>query len=217
VRTGPYADRRDAGAALAADERLTVHAGRDAVVLALPRGGVPVASPIADALDASLDVVLVRKLGFPGQGELAMGAIASVGGVVEVVRNERVAARVADATFLEVYRRELKALRDSDARYREGRAVVGVRARVVVLVDDGLATGSSMRAAIAAVRTQQPELVVVAVPVGPDETCEELGREADEVVCAWVPPTFVAVGQAYLDFSPTTDEEVRAALRPPPS
>jgi predicted phosphoribosyltransferase len=214
VRTGLYADRGDAGAALAADERLTAYAGREAVVLALPRGGVPVASPIAEALDAALDVVLVRKLGFPGQDELAMGAIASIGGVVEVVRNERIAARVGDARFLEVYRRELQELRESSTRYREGRPVVAIRGRTVILVDDGLATGSTMRAAIAAVRTQQPERVVVAVPVGPASSCEALGREADDLVCPWVPSAFVAVGQAYLDFSPTTDEEVRAALRP---
>jgi putative phosphoribosyl transferase len=212
VRSGQYADRRDAGRVLAADERLARYAGEDVVVLGLPRGGVPVAAPVANALQAPLDVVLVRKLGTPGHDELAMGAIASIGGSIEVVRNEPVVARVSNSDFVEVYRRELLELREREVRYRGGRPPVVVRGRVAILVDDGLATGSTMRAAIAAVRTQQPERVVVAVPVGAEAACRELATQADDVVCAWVPQAFLAVGQAYLDFGQTTDDEVRAAL-----
>jgi putative phosphoribosyl transferase len=212
VRHRPYVDRADAGAVLAADERLTGLQGRDVVVLALPRGGVPVAVPVSRALGAVLDVVIVRKLGVPGHAELAMGAIASIGNAIEVVRNGRVADRVPDAAYVAVYRRELAALRERHVRFRDGRPDLSIRGRVTVLVDDGLATGSTMRAAIAAVRTQQPELVVVAVPVGSDAACAALELEVDVFVCAWVPPDFAAVGQAYLDFTPTTDAEVRRAL-----
>ncbi len=212
MRHKPYADRADAGAVLAADERLTVLAGRDVVVLALPRGGVPVAVPVAQALGAGLDVVIVRKLGVPGHEELAMGAVASVGNAIELVRNGRVADRVPDAAYVAVYRRELAALREQHVRLRTGRPHLSLRGRVAVLVDDGLATGSTMRAAIAAVRTQQPEVVVVAVPVGSEAACGSIELEADVLVCAWVPPDFAAVGQAYLDFTPTTDAEVRRAL-----
>lgn len=212
MRNGPYADRSEAGRVLAADERLAQYTGGDVVVLGLPRGGVPVAAPVAHALHAPLDVVLVRKLGAPGHAELAMGAIASIGGSIEVVRNDRVAARVTAPNFVEVYQRELFELRAREARYRGGRPPVVVRGRVAILVDDGLATGSTMRAAVAAVRTQQPERVVVAAPVGAESACRALSQEADEVVCAWIPKSFLAVGQAYVDFAQTSDEEVRAAL-----
>jgi predicted phosphoribosyltransferase len=212
VRNEPYADRDEGGRALAADERLSRYAGTAVIVLALPRGGVPVAVAIARRLQAPLDVLLVRKLGMPRQPELAMGAIASIGGSIEVVRNEAVAARVSDSDFVDVYRRELIELRARETRYRGARPPIAVRGRRAILVDDGLATGSTMRAAIAAVRTQQPEAVTVAVPVGADPTCRALEDDADEVVCAWVPRPFHAVGQAYDDFAQVTDEEVRAAL-----
>ena len=209
----PYADRTAAGRALA--HLLAGYAGRDdVVVLALPRGGVPVAVPVAEALGAPLDVLLVRKLGLPAQPELAMGAIAGVGGEVELVRNERVLrqGRVPEADLEAVRSRELLELRRREQEYRGGRPAVGVHDRVVVLVDDGLATGSTMRAAVAAVRSQTPSRVVVAVPVGSADTCSALAREADDVVCAWTPTPFYAVGQGYRDFGQTSDEEVRAAL-----
>ena len=215
MRQEPYVDRTEGGLVLAADERLTVYAGRDAVVLALPRGGVPVAVPVARALGAALDVILVRKLGVPGREELAMGAIATIGGSIRLVRNEQIAARLPEARFNEVYRREVLRLRQGEARYRGARPPVDVSGRVVVLIDDGLATGSTMRAAVAAVRTLQPDRVVVAVPVGAEGACRDLAGEADEVVCAWLPTTFRAVGAAYVDFGQVTDDEVAGALTMP--
>jgi predicted phosphoribosyltransferase len=205
-----FRDRRDAGRALAAE--LGHHAGRgDVLVLALPRGGVPVAHEVAAALAAPLDVFLVRKLGVPGREELAMGAIASGG--VRVV-NDRVVdelgipAEVIDtvtaAEGAELARRE--------AEYRAGRPPLDVRGKTAVLVDDGLATGSTMRAAVRAVRGLGPARVVVAVPVGAAATCAELAAEADEVVCPVRPEPFLAVGYAYRDFAQTTDAEVRALL-----
>jgi putative phosphoribosyl transferase len=210
---GPYADRREAGRALA--QALEAPEDRhDVVVLALPRGGVPVAAPVADALGAPLDVLLVRKLGLPGQPELAMGAIAGVGDRVEVVRNRRVleAARVSEEAFDEVYQQEVDELRRRERAYRGDRAAVPVRDRTVLLVDDGLATGSTMRAAVAAVRRQQPARVVVAVPVAARETCEALLELADDVTCVWRPEPFYSVGQGYLDFRATTDDEVQSLL-----
>lgn len=213
-RATPFADRDEAGRVLAAE--LTRYAGRDdVVVLALPRGGVPVAAPVARALPAPLDVLVVRKLGLPGQPEVAMGAIAGVGDSVELVRNERVLSVVAvpEEAFRAVHERELAELRRREAAYRDERPAVVVRGRVVVLVDDGLATGSTMLAAVAAVRRQAPARLVVAVPVGAADTCAALRREADDVVCAWTPEPFFAVGQGYHDFSATEDDEVTTALR----
>jgi putative phosphoribosyl transferase len=209
----PYADRDEAGRALA--EQLTSYAGRDdVVVLALPRGGVPVAAPVADALRAPLDVLLVRKLGLPGQPELAMGAVAGVGQRVEVVRNDHVLqrARVPEEAFEQVYRREVAELRRREQAYRGDRPAVPVEGKVAIVVDDGLATGSTVRAAVAALRRQDPGAVVVAVPVAAAQTCEQLRSEADEVVCAWTPEPFSAVGQGYLDFRPTDDEQVQRLL-----
>jgi predicted phosphoribosyltransferase len=205
-----YRDRFDAGRALAA--RLSRYAGRnDVVVLALPRGGVPVGFEVAQALGAPLDIFLVRKLGVPGHEELAMGALASGGTRVlnaEVVRALRIPEEVIDA----VAREEGRELERRERAYRGGRPPADVRGKIVILVDDGLATGSTMRAAVAALRKQQPGRVVVAVPVGAQETCEELRAEADEVVCARMPESFFAVGQWYDDFSQTTDDEVRDLL-----
>jgi putative phosphoribosyl transferase len=208
----PFADRRAAGRVLA--ERLTGHLPDDVLVLGLPRGGVPVAVEIAKSLGAAVDVLVVRKLGLPAQPELAMGAIAAVGDAVETVRNRMVIehAGVQEATFSAVWRREAEELQRRTAAYRGDRPAPPVAGRAVVVVDDGLATGSTMRAAVAAVRRQAPRCVSVAVPVGSTTACDLLAAEVDEVVCAWTPHPFTAVGQAYVDFSPTTDEEVRTAL-----
>ena len=208
-RTG-FADRRQAGAALA--DRLGHHAGRtDVVVLALPRGGVPVGAEVARALNAPLDVFVVRKLGLPGQPELAMGAIAS-GGVRVMNREVLDSIDVPQAAIDRVTRDEQAELERRELEYRAGRPPVPIEGRVVILVDDGLATGSSMRAAVLAVRRRHPSRVVVAVPVGARETCVELEELADEVVCAFTPELFRAVGLWYADFSQTTDAEVRQLL-----
>ncbi len=208
-----FRDRRDAGRALA--RRLSFYGGRaDVTVLALPRGGVPVASEIARALGLPLDVFLVRKLGVPGHEELAMGAIASDGARVldsEVMRAYRVSeedvARVTDAERRELDRREIA--------YRADRPPLDVKGRTVILVDDGLATGSSMRAAVAALRPLSPARIVVAVPVAPRSTVFSLERVADEVVCLEMPEPFLAVGMFYEDFEQTTDEQVRDLLTLP--
>jgi putative phosphoribosyl transferase len=211
MKGAQFRDRREAGRQLA--EALARYAGQPGVlVLALPRGGVPVGYEVARVLQAPLDVMLVRKLGVPGHEELAMGAIASGG--VRIVSNEVVSilgidereiAAVAAAEEAELDRRE--------RAYRNGRATPDVRGRTVILVDDGLATGSTMRAAAAALRAQGAKRLVVAVPVAPQETCEALRSEVDEVICAREPEPFLAVGVWYEDFSQTTDDEVRELLR----
>jgi predicted phosphoribosyltransferase len=208
---GRYRDRREAGRYLAT--KLADYSDRPGVlVLGLPRGGVPVADEVARALGAPLDVFLVRKLGVPGHEELAFGAIAT-GGVRllndDVVRGlgipPDVIDRVAAAERAELERRERE--------YRGNRPAPDVRGRTVILVDDGLATGASMRAAVAALRQGQPARIVVAVPIAAASTCEEFRDEVDEVVCARTPEPFYAVGLGYQDFSQTTDEEVRDLLR----
>jgi predicted phosphoribosyltransferase len=206
----PYANRREAGVVLAG--RLAeLKNRRDVVVLALPRGGVPVAYEVARALHAPLDVFLVRKLGVPGHRELAMGAIAS--GDVRVLNEDVVRwYRIPEEVIDEVAREEQGELERRESAYRAGRSPVEVSDRVVLLVDDGLATGSSMKAAVRAVRARTPSRIVVAVPVGAPETCRELATIADEVVCARTPADFSAVGQWYRDFSQTTDDEVRQLL-----
>jgi predicted phosphoribosyltransferase len=206
-----YRDRADAGVTLAGV--LGHYAGRqDLLVLGLPRGGVPVAYQVARALGAPLDVFLVRKLGVPGREELAMGAIAS-GGVRVLNRNlveglgipAEMVERTVEAEQRELDRRE--------RAYREDRPPPQVGGMVVVLVDDGLATGSTMRAAIAAVRRLGPAWLVVAVPTAPAVTCQELREEADEVICASTPARFRAVGLSYRQFPQVSDEEVRELLR----
>jgi putative phosphoribosyl transferase len=206
-----FRDRVEAGDVLAG--RLGHYAGRsDVLVLALPRGGVPVAARVAQALGAPLDVFVVRKLGVPGHEELAMGAIASGG--VQVV-NEQVVGRLglSEADLRRVAEAEERELARRERSYREGRAPPDLAGRVVILVDDGLATGSTMRAAVAAARRLGPARVVVAVPTAPASTCERLRSEADEVICATTPRPFRAVGYSYRSFPQTSDEEVRAVLR----
>ena len=208
-----FRDRTDAGRRLAA--RMSKYAGRsDVLVLALPRGGVPVAFEVARALRAPLDVFLVRKLGVPGQEELAMGAIASGGVRVvneAVVQHLDIAPEMIDA----VTAREQGELERRERAYRDDRPAPDVRGRTVILVDDGLATGSTMRAAALALRQQGPARVVVAVPVASREACEEFRGEVDDIVCAATPEPFMGVGRWYEDFSQTTDEEVRELLARP--
>ncbi|MGS0687813.1 phosphoribosyltransferase [Nakamurella sp. GG22] len=212
-----FADRVQAGRHLAS--LLTGYAGRDdVVVLGLPRGGVPVAAEVARALDAPLDVLVVRKLGAPGRPELAIGAIADVGTAVEMVTNPQILERlgVSPAEFDEVYRRELTELRRRTAGYRGSRPPVAVDGKVVIVVDDGLATGATMRAAVAAIRRHRPAKLVVAVPVGPQQQDGAWGEDV-EVVCALTPALFSAVHQGYDDFGQTTDEQVLAALAGAPT
>ena len=210
VSSGPFEDRIDAGEHLA--ERLgTYRARNDVVVLALPRGGVPIASEVARVLGVPFDVIVVRKLGVPGHEELAMGAIAAGG--VRLVNHDVVdALRIPDSVLDSVAMQEAVELDRREQLYRGGRAPLGLTGKIVIVVDDGLATGSTMRAAVMAARQQKPARVIVAVPVGAPSTCAELAREADEVVCLRTPDPFVAVGLWYRDFTPTSDNEVRSLL-----
>jgi predicted phosphoribosyltransferase len=188
------------------------HAGHDdVVVLALPRGGVPVGYAVAETLGVPLDVFLVRKLGVPGHEELALGAIAQGG--VRVI-NARVvgALGISDSVIEEVEAEERQELERRESAYRDGRPALDVRGKTAILVDDGLATGSSMRAAVIALRRLAPAHVVVAVPVGAADTCAEFDRIADEMICASEPEPFYGVGMWYDDFSQTTDDEVRELL-----
>ena len=205
-----FRNRADAGRALG--ERLASYAGRPNVrVLGLPRGGIPVAYEVARRLGAPLDVFVVRKLGVPGQEELAMGAIATGG--VRVVNQDVVSALgLSRATLDRVATAEQAELERREEAYRGSRPPLDVRGAVVILVDDGLATGSTMRAAVAAVRQQQPLRTVVAVPVAAPSTRDELAREVDEVICVATPEPFLAVGRFYDDFSQTSDQEVHDLL-----
>jgi predicted phosphoribosyltransferase len=210
-----FQDRRDAGRKLAA--KLNDYAARpDVVVLGLPRGGVPVAYEVAKALGVPLDIFLVRKLGVPGHEELAMGAIAS-GGVL--VLNEEVvqALDIARSVIDSVAKREQQELERREQVYRGDRPTLDLRGKTVILVDDGLATGASMVAAVAGVRAQAAAQIVVAVPTAAPETCEAFEHYVDTIVCAETPQPFWGVGMWYADFSQTSDEEVRtllAAARP---
>jgi predicted phosphoribosyltransferase len=204
-----FTDRNDAGRRLA--DQLERFRDADPIVLALPRGGIPVGYEVARHLGAPLEVFLVRKLGTPGREELAMGAIASGGAIVlnedvidllGITGDEIEKAAVAQAA--ELKRRE--------ARYRQGRPLPSVSGRTVLVVDDGLATGSTMRACVRALRQLHPERIVVAAPVGAAHTCNELREEADEVVCLMSPEPFYAIGQFYEDFAQLSDEEVESIL-----
>jgi predicted phosphoribosyltransferase len=211
AKTMRFRNRRDAGRALAT--RLMEYADQpDVMVLALPRGGVPVGYEVALALHAPLDVFLVRKLGTPGQEELALGAIASGGirvlnlaVVKELAIPEDVIARIAVAEGRELARRE--------RAYRDDQSAVHVADRTVILVDDGVATGATMRAALVALREEQPRRLIAAVPVAPESTCWALGAIADKAVCLETPEPFYGVGIWYDDFTPTSDDEVRYLLR----
>jgi putative phosphoribosyl transferase len=205
-----FKDRRDAGKQLA--QELLAYAGRsDVIVLALPRGGVPVAYEVARTLNAPLDIFIVRKLGLPGHEELAIGAIASGG--IRVLNHDIVQGLKIPQTMIDtVTRQELQELERRERAYRGDRPPPDIRGRTVILIDDGLATGASMRAAIAALRAQNPARIVVAVPTAAPETCAAFESEVDEVICAMTPEPFYGVGRWYEDFSQTTDEEVRALL-----
>ncbi|MDQ1502317.1 MAG: putative phosphoribosyl transferase [Actinomycetota bacterium] len=214
TRESRYRDRRHAGQVLG--WRL-VEAGvldrfrGPRLVLGLPRGGVPVAAEVARILAAPLDVFLVRKLGVPGHEELAMGAIAGGGTrVLNRVVIERLG--VSDDDVEAVARAEADVLARRERVYRHDRPPSPVTGATVIVVDDGLATGASMRAALQGLRAQEPTAVVAAVPVGSADTCRALRADADDVLCVRMPDRFLAVGQAYDDFSPTTDDEVRAVL-----
>jgi predicted phosphoribosyltransferase len=206
----PYRDRQEAGRALAT--LLGVYSARtDVLVLGLPRGGIPVAYAVALALGAPLDVLVVRKLGVPGHEELAMGAIASGGTRVlnhEVLRQ----LGIAPSTVEMVAAREWRELAQREVAYRDGRPAAEVAWRTVLVIDDGLATGSTMRAAVVALRQRAPARIVVAVPVAAPSTCAGLRPEVDELICAATPEPFAAVGLWYVDFRPVGDREVRELL-----
>jgi putative phosphoribosyl transferase len=205
-----FRNRSDAGRVLAA--KLAAYAKRpDVIVLALPRGGVPVAVEVAQALETPLDVFLVRKLGVPGHEEYALGAIATGG--VRVINQDVVRGlRIPPATIDAIAVREQQELERRERLYRGDRPGPDVRGRTVILVDDGLATGATMYAAVKALRQQGAGRVVVAVPIAPPETCEELRKAVDDIICAVTPEPFHAVGLWYEDFSQTTDDEVRDLL-----
>ena len=219
--TRTFRDRREAGRVLA--EQLASYRAEDpeknnVLVYGLARGGVPVAWEVAAALRAPLDVFLVRKLGVPRWSELAMGALASGGGVV---MNDNVVAslHITDEQVREVIASETAELNRREQAYRGGRPIADPRGKIVILVDDGIATGASMLAAVRALRgagpESIPESIVVAVPVGPPSTCREMAQEADDVICATMPPGFEAVGQVYADFHQVSDDEVRELLTTP--
>lgn len=208
-----FANRQEAGEVLG--DELSSYRGKDnMLVLGLARGGVPVGWHVAAALHAPLDVFLVRKLGVPHWPELAMGALASGGGIVlndSVVRS----LHISDEQLQDVIGRETEELHRRERAYRGDRAPVDLSGRIVILVDDGIATGASMLAAVRAVRAGGPARLVVAVPVGAPSACRELAAEADEVVCVTMPPGFEAVGQVFQDFRQVTDDEVRELLATP--
>jgi len=207
----PIRDRIAAGQALAG-LLAEHHRRRDAIVLALPRGGVPVAYEIATALELRLDLMLVRKLGVPGHAELAMGAIAS-GGVRVLNRDVLQSLHIDEAAIAAVVARETRELQRRDHAYRGERPLPVLRDQLVILVDDGVATGATMRAAVQAARQQRPARIVVAVPVAAPESVARLRTEADEVVCPFMPDMLMAIGHWYVDFSQTSDQEVLDLLQ----
>ena len=205
-----FHDRTDAGRVLAAD--LAAYAGRsDIIVLGLPRGGVPVAYEVARALGAPLDVFLVRKLGLPGQEEFAMGALASGG--IRLINEQVVEAYgISDAEIEAISAAEQRELERRERSYRDGRPLTELEGRTVILIDDGLATGFTMRAAVLAIRLEDPARIVVAVPVAAAETCDEFREIVDDIVCSETPEPFQAVGIWYEDFAQTTDAQVHELL-----
>lgn len=203
----PFRDRADAGRKLAA--ALGHYENTHVVVLALPRGGVPVAAIVAAALEAPLDLIFVRKIGLPAQPELAMGAVVDGAGA-PVVRNEEVMRRagIGEADFAAACERELREIERRRKRYLQNRQTVPIEGRIAIVIDDGLATGATMRAALRAVRARKPAKLVLAVPVGPSDTLEAMQDEADELVCLERYDGFDAIGFYYDDFSQVSDEEV---------
>jgi len=215
--TERFTDRTDAGRRLGLEllaEGLVTHQDGETVVLGLPRGGVPVAAEVARALGATLDVLVVRKLGYPNQPELAMGALAP--GDARVL-NAEIAASVPSDTFERVVQRERSELERRQQRYRGSLPSLNLQGKRVVLVDDGVATGATMRAAIASVRRQAPARIIVAVPVGPADSLAQLAREADDLVCLSTPAQFGAISLWYDDFTQVQDEAVTTALRNGPA
>lgn len=201
----PFEDRIHAGRVLA--ERLGPYRGKNVLVLGIPRGGVPVAAEVARRLDADLDVIVARKLGAPDQPELAIGAVTANGG--EFINEEILQAVGASGKYLEQTReKQIAEARRREALFRGDRPAESIEGRVVILVDDGLATGATMRAAVASVRKHRPARLVVAVPVGSRQACDALRSEADEVMCPSIPEYFGAVGYFYRNFEPTEDAEV---------
>jgi putative phosphoribosyl transferase len=211
-----FKNRSDAGKQLAA--RLAHYKGQPVVLLALPRGGVPVAAEVASVLGAPIDLVLVRKIGVPMQPELAMGAIVD-GDPPVVVRNEDVIrlARVDEGSFQAVCDRELAEIERRRRLYLGGRNRIGVEGRVVIVIDDGIATGATTRAALRAIRARKPQKLILAVPVGPTDTIEAMREEADEVLCLEIYADFSAIGYFYEDFRQTTDQEVIGILAKHPA
>ncbi len=204
-----FRDRVEAGQVLA--QCLMGYRGKDALVLGIPRGGVPVAAEVSRALDADLDIIVARKLGSPLSPELAMGAVTANGGRFlndDVIRD----LQVSDEYLQEAIAREMAEARGREERFRGGRAAPRVRDRIVIIVDDGLATGATMRAAVRSVRLGRPALVVVAVPAGSQQACAALRTEADELVCPYQPEPFWAIGFFYADFAATEDSEVQRIL-----
>ncbi len=206
-----YSTREQAGRMLA--RRLMSHAGSGLVVLGIPRGGLPVAKEVADALRAPLDVIVVRKLGAPGQAELGIGAVVD-GDHPRTIFNQGIIGSlgISDEYIDTEVARQLKEAKRREAAYRGGRARIPLAGKTVIVVDDGIATGSSVRAALRGVRRQKPARLILAVPVAPPETIEALRSEADEIVCLETPEDFFAVGQFYRDFHQVTDDEVREIL-----
>lgn len=205
-----YRDRRDAGKTLA--QHLLSKEDLDIVVLGIPRGGVPVAFEVAKALQAPLDVFIVRKLGLPGYEELAMGAVAS--GNVRVLNSKVIEkARVSEQVIEQVAQEEWEELKRREQVYREGKPLREVKDKITILVDDGLATGSTMRAAVSALKKLKPSEIIVAVPVAAEDAYEDFSRLADEIVCPLIPSSFDSVGRWYEEFEQTTDEEVKFCLR----
>lgn len=201
-----FRDRRDAGRILVS-ELLHYANQSDVIILALPRGGVPVAYEVALALNVPMEIFIVRKLGLPGHEELAIGAIASGG--IRVVNEDIIRMlKISEEVIDRVAQRELQELRRREQLYRGDHPAPEIRDRIAILIDDGLATGASMRAAVAGLRAQSPKRIVVAVPTAAPETCADFKAEVDEVVCAITPEPFLGVGKWYEDFSQTTDEGV---------
>jgi len=210
IRAPLFKDRKEAGEVLA--EGLAAYRDKDALVLGIPRGGVPVAAEVARGLNAEMDIIVARKLGSPDSTELAIGAVTANGGRFlneEVIRE----LDVSDTYLARVTEMEMAEARLREERFRRSRPAPTLNDRIVILVDDGLATGATMRAAVRSVRKAMPARLVVAVPVAPPQTCGALQREADEVVCPYQPDPFWAIGLFYQNFAPTEDSEVEGLIR----